>query len=399
MWLIFLASSCLLGCRNRSMPGQDGIDPATGHRVLLLSRRPGSNETLYFHQNPFTETGDKMVFIGNTEKGRNAFTVDLKTFEVQQVTDLPVGLEVVAARRRELFYLSGETVYATHLDTRVTREIARVPASYQHGRGLSLNADETLLAGCFCQGEETYYQKMPREEWIQALFRDKLPNAIYTIQIETGEVQEFYREDEWLGHVQFSPTDPELLEFCHEGPERELDRMWTIRTTETQAHNVYEKTFSRELVTHEFWDPSGAAIWFDLQVPRWLSRKIRPLEQVLFPSTYLARIDLETGKTQRFPLKVQHYCWHYNVSPDGRLLCGDGEGRSFRVCPSGRWIYLFRPNGNRLKVERLCSMKGHSYKIAPNAHFTPDGQWVVFQSDTSGTSQVYAVQIARSGNK
>jgi oligogalacturonide lyase len=34
------------------------IEPATGHRVVRLSREPGSS--LYFHQNAYTATGDKL---------------------------------------------------------------------------------------------------------------------------------------------------------------------------------------------------------------------------------------------------------------------------------------------------------------------------------------------------
>ena len=42
-------------------PPVEWTDSATGHRVLRLSQEPGSR-SLYFHQNAFTATGDKMVF-------------------------------------------------------------------------------------------------------------------------------------------------------------------------------------------------------------------------------------------------------------------------------------------------------------------------------------------------
>ena len=42
--------------------------------------------------------------------------------------------------------------------------------------------------------------------------------ALYTINIKTGEVTPFYRSTDWLNHVQFSPTDPKLMMYCHEGP-------------------------------------------------------------------------------------------------------------------------------------------------------------------------------------
>src|SRR5262245_48413169 len=37
------------------------IDPDTGHLVVRLSRVPGESQSLYFHQNEFTASGDKLV--------------------------------------------------------------------------------------------------------------------------------------------------------------------------------------------------------------------------------------------------------------------------------------------------------------------------------------------------
>ena len=396
MYLCLLTPA--LSCADAPAKGaalpDEWVDRDTGHKVVRLSRREGNNESLYFHQNPFTAEGDKMVFLGSTDKGRNAFTVDLRTREIRQIThDRNVGFEAIAPKRRELFYLSGDTVYATHLDSAATREIAKVPAFYGYGRGFTINADETLLAACYAKGEQEYYGKMPYKEWVPKIFEAKLPNALYTINIATGEINEFYRDNQWLGHVQFSPTDPSLVEFCHEGPGREVDRMWLIRTDGTGLRKLYTKKYPHELQTHEFWDPSGDAIWVDFQTPRLATRILPFLSPIIDFNKYLARFDVKSGDFKKYPLKERHVCWHYNISKDGTLLCGDGEARWFRLCRSGKWIFLFRPEGEKLHVEPLCSMRNHSYKIAPNSHITPDNQWVVFQSDMSGILQVYAVEI------
>jgi oligogalacturonide lyase len=393
--LLFTCLGCGRSDKAANAPRDEWIDKDTGHKVIRLSRREGSHEMFYFHQNPFTADGDKMVFIGPAEKGRAAFAVDLKTLDIRKMTfEHAVDLEVVAPKRRELFYLDGDTVYATNIDTPATRAIAKVPEYYIHGRGLSINSDETLLAGCYAKGEEQFYS-MPRDEWIKKIFEAKLPNAIYTINIGTGEVREFYKENEWLGHVQFSPTDPALIEFCHEGPERLLHRMWLIRTDGTGLTKLYPTEIPKTLVTHEFWDPNGKDVWFDLQAPR-LRGKMGLVTYVFGPHTYLARTNIDTGDSTLYPLKRSQVCWHYNVSRDGKLLCGDGDGRFFELARSARWINLYVPEGGKLKVERLCSMKRNSYTIAPNAHFTPDGKWVVFLSDMDGSPQIYAVEVQAS---
>lgn len=379
-----------------STPPDEYIDRETGHKVIRLSRREGDNGCFYFHQNSFTARGDKMVFRGSTPNGWRAFTVDLKTLEVRQITDCACGHPVVAPKRRELFYMKGDTVRATHLDTRKTREIATVPAHYKYGRGLSVNADETLLAGCYAQGESKY-RHLPKRELLQTLFKAGLPNALYTIEIKTGKINEFHKLKVWFGHVQFSPTNPTLLSFCHEGPERKLDRIWLARVDGTGIRKIRERTVKGELVTHEFWDPDGKRIWFDLQFPRQTGGSAfgGVAAWARGPHYYLACNDIETGQELRYGLPARAYSWHYNVSADGKLLCGGGEGRDPFKGNVGKWIYLFRPQGEGMKVERLCNLAGHDYASAPNVRFTPDGKWVVFQSKMHGRSQVYAVEVQR----
>ncbi len=397
--LCVLAASCPavgVAAPASSAPPDAYIDRDTGHRVIRLSRREGDNGCFYFHQNPFTARGDKMAFTGSTRNGWRAFTVDLETLEVRQITECACGHPVVAPKRRELFYMKGDVVRATHLDTRKTRDIATVPAHYKYGRGLSVNADETLLAGCYAKGESEY-RRVPKREFIQTLFKAGLPNALYTIDIKTGRINEFYKRNVWFGHVQFSPTDPTRLSFCHEGPERKLDRIWLARVDGTGIRKIRERTVKGEFVTHEFWNPDGKHIWFDLQFPRQTGggafRGVAAWARG--PHFYLARNNIETGQEARYGLPERACSWHYNVSPDGKLLCGGGDGRDPFRGNVGKWIYLFKPQGKEMEVERLCNLAGHDYTFAPNVRFTPDGKWVVFQSKMHGRSQVYAVEVQR----
>jgi oligogalacturonide lyase len=69
----------------------------------------------------------------------------------------------------------------------------------------------------------------------------------------------------WLNHLQFSPTDPKLLMYCHEGPWHKLHRIWLIDVETRSIRKVHERTVDREIAGHEFWSPDGRTIWFDLQ--------------------------------------------------------------------------------------------------------------------------------------
>src|SRR4051812_2294651 len=56
------------------------IDPDTGHRVVQLSREPGS-ESLYFNLNPFTPDGKKMVITSPS----GISLIDLQTHDVEKI--------------------------------------------------------------------------------------------------------------------------------------------------------------------------------------------------------------------------------------------------------------------------------------------------------------------------
>ena len=63
--------------------------------------------------------------------------------------------------------------------------------------------------------------------------------AMFTINTRTGEVKTIHRATDWLNHLEFSPTDPTLLMFCHEGPWHKVDRIWTIRTDGTHHQDPH----------------------------------------------------------------------------------------------------------------------------------------------------------------
>ena len=63
---------------------REWIDPDTGHRVMRLSDEPGS-ASLYFHQNPYTPDGQKLII--TTPTGLSA--INLKTRAIEALSLLP----------------------------------------------------------------------------------------------------------------------------------------------------------------------------------------------------------------------------------------------------------------------------------------------------------------------
>jgi oligogalacturonide lyase len=379
-------------------PPREWIE-STGHRVVRLSDEPGT-ASLYFHQNPYTASGDKMVV--STPKG--LATIALATRTITPLVEGRLSSLVVGRKTRQAFYMKSGAVYATNVDTGATRKILE-DARIRGGSGFGLNADETLLAGSFVKGNATapppaappasgavarsaeaanpLATPPPQESSLEARWAARLPMAVYTIDVKTGELKIVYESNDWLNHVQMSPTDPSLIMYCHEGPWHKVDRIWTIRTDGSNRKLMHERTMEMEIAGHEFFSADGKTIWYDLQTPK----------SKVF---WLAGVEVATGKRTRYPVDRAEWSVHFNASPDGKLFAGDGGGPSSVAAPgNGQWIYLFTPVDGKLQAERLVDLAKHDYRLEPNVTFTPDQKWIVFRSNMHGATHVYAVEVAK----
>src|SRR6266545_1081760 len=369
----------------------------TGHRVIRLSDQPGT-ASLYFHQNPYTATGDKMVV--STPQG--LATIALATRTIAPLVEGRVSSLVVGRKTRQAFYMKGGAVYATNVDTGATRRILE-DSRIRGGSGFGLSADETLLAGSFVKSTDSAAPAPPRstappppnplatpppqESSLEARWAARLPMALYTINVATGELKIVYESNDWLNHVQMSPTDPTLIMYCHEGPWHKVDRIWTIRTDGSNRKLMHERMMDMEIAGHEFFSADGKTIWYDLQTPK----------SKVF---WLAGVEVDTGKRTRYSVERSQWSVHFNASPDGKLFAGDGGGpRSVAAPGNGQWIYVFTPTDGKLQGERLVDLSKHDYQLEPNVTFTPDQKWIVFRSTMHGATHVYAVEVAKSSGR
>ncbi len=375
---------------------REWIDAETGHRVIRLSDEPNS-QSFYFHQNGYTATGDKLVF--STRNGLSAY--DFNTKKIEKIVDGRAGQVIVGKKSRKVFYLQNDAVYETDVDTKKTREITK-NAKLRTGAGFAINADETLLGGSLTEGEPPAARPQPtappqnaigrtagRDEYpgkgamMEQRLAAKIPMRLFTLNIKTGEIKTFHPATDWLGHVQFSPTDPALMMFCHEGPWHKVDRIWTIRVDGTELKKIHSRTMEMEIAGHEFFSQDGKFIYYDLQTPK----------SVQF---WLAGYEIATGKTIKYGLQKPEWSVHYNVSPDGKFFSGDGGGpNSVAKGDNGQYMYLFTPENGKFKAEKLVNLAKHDYSLEPNGTFTPDGKYLVFRSNMHGETHTYAVELKK----
>ena len=401
------------------------IDAATGHRVVRLSTEPGTT-SLYFHQNSITPDGRFVVVSGPS--GISSIEIATRASRV-----------LVPGRDRPLFVgrKSGLVYFARSAGVGVSEqqsptEIFSVAASGGKPRRVakiargtigSINADETLLLGVLAE-RDFALETGPRDPRFDAAyaangpdgkplsFADakevrlaqraaaKIPMEMFTVDLRTGAQHTFHRSTDWLNHLQFSPVDPQLMMFCHEGPWHGVDRVWSMRVGDAQPRLVHRRTMNMEIAGHEFFDVNGRTLWYDLQTPRG---------EVF----WLAKAEPDGTRREWFHVQRNHWSVHYNMAPSGTFFAGDGgDAQMVAKAADGKWLYLFWPEPigdvagisvpnaselvrpGRLRAEKLVDMSAHDYRMEPNVIFTPDSRWVLFRSNMHGAAHVYKVEVA-----
>lgn len=407
------------------------IDKDTGHRVERLSEEPGSSSN-YFNVNSFTPDGRWMAI--STPSG--IATIDLKTHALKVV--VPGGRLMFVGKKTGLIYFTKFDRPAGPPPAAGTPRGPRGPQSIQAldlttgqthvvltgdniGGIQTINADETLFAGssevrdptaprtpappqptAWPDGKPFTYAEQ-KEVMLNTRLEQKVPMELFTIDIKTGARKVITASTDWLGHVQFSPADPKMLMYCHEGPWHKVDRVWLVDVSAAspQPVNIHKRTQNMEIAGHEWFSADGKTVWYDLQTPRG-------------EDFWVAGFEIATGKRTWYHLQRNEWSVHFNSSPDGKVFSGDGgDPEMVAHAPDGKYLYIFTPSlipdvaglhadnagalitPGVLNSEKLVNMQGQNYKTEPNATFTPDGKWLVFRGNFEGASQVYAVEIAK----
>jgi len=404
----------LLSIRALTVPVQGGveaqkswIDSDTGHRVIRLTNEPGS-DSFYFNYNSYTPDGKKMAY--TTPEGISV--LDLENKSAKLLVKGQVKPISVSHQSSNLFYTqaSGEplisTLWSVNLDSGERHRLADLPRRAQVG---TINADETLAAGTCIEGDAhaggaydgtKHGEKMSptnmgepedKGERMAKRLAAKLPTTLFTLDLKSGQVRPLIEHSiDWLNHLQFSPTDPTHLMYCHEGSWQQVDRIWTIRTDGTQNHLVHKRLMEMEMAGHEWWGADGKTIFYQLHFPRG--------GRVSFIASY----NVVTSERSWLQYNADQSSIHDNSSPDAKLFCGDGDDHS-------PWIFLLHPvlvpdrqsvgenliKGGYLESEKLVNMSKHNYRLEPNPRFTPDQKFIIFRSNMFGPDYVFAVEVAK----
>jgi len=427
-------------------PPKTWVDKDTGHRVIRFTDEPGSSG-FYFNVNAYSPDGKLMVY--NARDGIHV--LELATRKTRLLVPNPppspdaqpgtpaafrnsVHTIVVGHKTSSVFFTKSDpethvsTVYKADLYTGDVTKLAPLPA---RGGIATINADETLAAGTYMENpadsEKEFGRNAPtpaehaaaanstrpptqpgflvqaenKGQMMERRLAARIPLVLFTVNLQTGKATELLHSTDWVNHLLFSPSDPTLLMYCHEGPWQKVDRIWMIHTDGTNNTLIHKRTMAMEIAGHEFWGLDGKTIWYDWQYPKG-------------EDFFLASYNLVTKKRQAFHMQRNEWSIHFNLTKDLDIFTGDG-GDSGQVAkaPDGEWIELFHPHEiagegalnepdfwqpGVFSSEHLVNMSHHNYRLEPNVRFSPDKKIVFFTSNMFGPSYLFGVEVDKAVN-
>ena len=351
-------------------------DPDTGVQVTRLTGWRANSNHLYFTNNCFYENGKKIVFESDRENAHNLFSMDLETGIIDQLTDFPVlpyprgygFLEsFVDPVQENCCFFAENILYILNVRTKELRQIYRMPKGFFHHIS-SITADgKYVLTSIYETGEDDFAGNRRLQEICDA----KPLSQILRIPVSGGTAEVIWEERNFIAHVNASPTDPDLLTFCHEGHWNMVDhRLWLCRISTGEVRKLHP-CGEQEMIGHEYWYADGKRIGYH---GHKAGEKI------------LGTVDLDHGTdvSYGFPFNTGHI-----FSQDEQLIVGDGDR-------DGRYIRIWRFLEGKYEEPRALCMHGSSCKrqrTHVHPRLTPDGKAVLFTSDETGYEQLYLAHL------
>lgn len=363
------------------------IDKQTGAEVTRLTSWRTNSNHLYFTNNCFYDNGRKLVFASERDNAPNLYSLDLESGEIEQLTDLPV-CEYPAGNFLQLTYVHAESAVAVFFSDRQlmaldikakrTKEIFTVPDGY-FNHIVSIGADGRYAYTSIYENVSDRRQG----NTLQDTFNAHPNSKIMKIAIDGSTSECIYEENNFIAHVNASPTDPDKLTFCHEGFWEQVDhRLWAMDIPTRKVWKLHECK-PLEAIGHEYWFADGRRIGYHGIVN---CNRVGPTDEELLGMSQLGAVNFDgtEDKAYEFPFNMGHI-----YSDNEELIVGDGDRR-------GKYLRLWQLGKCGYEQPRALCMHNCSFKMqASHVHprITPDGRHVLYTSDESGYNQLYIVKI------
>ena len=351
-------------------------DPESGKTVWRMTNTPGRiTKGQYATQNFATPDGEWLVYgsdRGNIKGMLNLFKMNLKTGESVQLTESVVNCMPrwahISYDGKKVFYIEDTNHFkVVDMETLEERSLGRVE-NCTRPHQLTVSPDGRFIANGL------FLEKKEEEAFLTEPFGFLIRSAIVVIDTKTSEQHRLLDGNTPRTHVQYSPTDGNLLCYCYGGPWWYVQRLWLIHADGTGNKPIFLQTHF-EGCGHEFWSANGKKVYVVTNGGR--------------QPQGLWSVDVHTGEEK---CVLAGSCnGHGTANPqEDRFVMNE----IYRDFARGLWL---SKKGDPTP-QFLCKAGKGGHEI-PSGHggschprFLPDGKRVAFSSALTGSGELYIVE-------
>ena len=213
-------------------------------------------------------------------------------------------------------------------------------------------------------------------------FKEKMfatkDGRVSMLRLDGSEFHDVFRDTHWLSHFQFSPDDPEIAMFCHEGPWNYVQqRIWLINMKTGDFWPCFRQT-EDDCVGHEFWSQKGDIIFdnrrggHDGTISNSKSQVYA--SQNMSTETPYFGFAHKDGTVYR-KIDMPFYCNHYFANGDMSMFVGDAVED----------ILLIKPDKDgkaKMKVLANHNTTWHYQRSHCHPTFSWNGKKLLYAADT-----------------
>jgi oligogalacturonide lyase len=346
-------------------------NPQSTHEVIQWTHT-GNNNHLYFNIESFIDATHFMFYSDRSGKN-NLFSLDLAGGTITQMTDeedMTQSSWHIPQYHTLWFQTKGE-IKALNTATFDVKTVFVCDSLHPESFAVTCDGKYLVFAANKNPGFSANHSTGP---W--AIFRyDLAQRALKQISPDLGFK---------LGHVQTSPVDPARVSYCWQhvyvkGAPGIVgstpNRIWWINIEGTDGGPVGIQEFGLHR-THEFWYPDGSLMGYSARYQFGPNKG----------KQFIGFITPDGKRNIMMPAPVSSS--HNQIYLDNKHWVSD--------LYDGLNLVMFTIEndaiaGKEILFKHDSSMEGQSSH--PHPHFSPDGKYILFSTDRSGTPQVYTVQV------
>lgn len=359
-------------------------DEKSGAQITQLTNQ-GINYHFYFTENSFDLDGKTIYFLSNREhEGTeicNLFKMDLDSGEMVQLTDDPLGVEVGRITKTPdgeyVAYVTGSQLRLYNTKTGENKLLYE-EKNHMLLQNLSFSCDKQWIG--FNRNEDV--DALPDGGPNYAGFKEKMfatkDGRVSVIRLDGSEFHDVFRDTHWLSHFQFSPDNPDIAMFCHEGPWNYVQqRIWMINMNTGDIWPCLRQT-EDDCVGHEFWAQNGDVI-FDNRRGGHDGTISNSKSQVYASEHVSAEIPYfgfahKDGKVYR-KINMPFYCNHYFANGDLSMFAGDAVDDILLIQPA-------EDGTAKMKILAHHNTTWHYQRSHCHPTFSWDGKKLLYAADT-----------------